>query len=160
MVDSGVGITVGLVVVAAGVVELSIDTSGRRDEASEDVVETSKGVVDMGVATGPGADSVEGRSVNDLARPGDVDRLGEEAVVGEGLDVADGERGSAVEAILLPGVEVLDTLMVLGKLCMEAEGVNVIDVVGITVAMAALAVEAEDAPRVVVPVASEAVGWV
>ena len=58
------------------------------------------------------------------------------------------------------GVEGLDTLMLLAILCTEAEGINVIDVVVITVAVAGLAVEAVDAPRVVGPAASEAVGSV
>ena len=163
VVGSGVGITPRVVLVATAVTELSVDTPGIGDEAAGVAVDAGKGVVDIGVATGPGADSVEGRRVNDLARPGDVDWLGAEAVVcvvGKVLGVADGDNGSAVEAVLSPRLEVLDTPVVLAALSVEAEGVKMIDVVGVTAAVAALAVEAVDAARVVVLVAFEAVGWV
>ena len=148
---------------AAAVVEISVDTPGRGAEAASDTVEAGKGVVDIGVAVGPRADSVEARSVNDLAWPGDVGWLGAEAVIGEVgelLGVADGDSKSAVEAVLSLRVEMLDTLGVLAALSVEAEGIKMVDVVGVTDAVAALAVEAVDAPRVVVLVAFEAVGWV
>ena len=163
MVDSGVDITAGVVVAAAVVVELSVDTPGTGDEAAGNAVETGKGVVVRGVAAGPGAGSVEARSVNDLVRPRDVGWLGGEAVageVGEVLGVANDDSESAVEAALSLTVEVLETPVVLPALSVEAGAVRMIDVVRVTVAAGPPAVEAVDAPRVVVPVASEAVSLV